>query len=369
MSFVSACDVNAANLVPSGPPKQWTQNGVSFTHTYMSHNYGTPQAPQTSGALIELSITKARIKRKVDQNGKEEWKLIVILTSPTDIRGCDQVDLGLKNAAYKYRVQLATPNFNVENPGPVYRSIYFYPSDSETGILVEGADPMMAMKLNNQSKFEILIDTEGHTQAVDYHALEGKELTASIIFSPRLYRPTGANKTILAQPVVRSCMIVGMSDAGAVDHTKSETVRAFLSQNPDIINTLAGEIEKLKLGQSSSLLQTTSMSNSAPNAQPSNGQVVFASDSSPQGNQSLPTIATNAESNPSASPPRPAQPAQLPAVNSMPQPQQPTIEFALPSLGAQPSMPTNQPSMPTLDLNAYINSGQQAPTGITLQRI
>jgi len=381
MSFVSVADVVVEKLIPSAAPKQYNHPAGNFTHTYTSYDFGTPEAPSVRGALLELQVTKARVKRKISaENGKEDWKLIVIVTDPNDLNGLTRVDKALVNGAHKYRVQLASPNFNPENPGASYRNIWFHPSDPDTGVEIEGGDPMMAMKINGQSKFEVLLDAEGHTQAVDYHTLEGKELTASIIFAPRLYRPVGANKTILGQPVARSCMILGISDAGTVEgHTESDKVKAFLSQNPDIISTLAAEIEKLKTGQGSSLLQSAPAG--APkttNSAPASGQTIYASGNqqgTPGGQQmnsptgAPPNVPTVGEQTPTSQPtnrsPPPAQPLM----------QQPRVELTLPAPNAQFPGGTNQ----AFDLTQYINGqapsqqvpGQQVPgqPGITFQRM
>jgi len=269
MSFISANSVNVANF-SSIAPKEWAQGNIKFWHIYMNYNYGTPQEPQIGGALFELQITKAWVKRKVNpENQKEDWKLIVTLSDPSDVEACKRIDLALKQAIYEHRVRLLSPNFTVESDKG-YRGIYFMPTDRTTGEIIESSNPLMAMKITAQSRFGIVLDQNGNTMPIDYHQLENKELTACIIFAPRVFRQEGPNKECFGQAVVRSCTILSMTDVSYVDHTKSNALKAYLAQNPDVISALSEEVERIK-----------SQPPPPPVGQPApSGQVLFSASSS-----------------------------------------------------------------------------------------
>lgn len=283
--FVSASQIVANKLMAPSPPKDITvtKNGKSetYTRTYLSYDYGTPQKPVISEALFELRITTAKVKL----NKKQEYKLNVIIKDDGDTHGLEELSKGFALVVEKYKNKYGLRNFDPNHPGEL-RGAFFYPATTD-GELIAGAPPMVSLKMNEKTIFKILepkIDESGNPvmmqvakidpitnktvmvpgdepdfieTKIDYKTLVDKQLICSVIFNPRdLYRSTG---TPLPQLFVRSCMIVAPpTDNGEVEHSKSEMVRSYLQENPEMLNSLADIISKLKVGEKVSLFDTPS---------------------------------------------------------------------------------------------------------------
>lgn len=368
--YIPVSAARAENIVAQNPPKDITapKSGEKYTRTYLSYNYGTPQNPYYAEALFELQICKGVVKR----NKKGALKLNLTVTDKADLAGMTQIDRGIAMTVDKYKNKFSLFNFNPNSPGDL-RGCFFYPR-TETGELIEGAFPIVSLKHNEKSKYsycEMLKNSDGSYIVddkgmpaykeipVDYKTLENKELMCGVVINPRdLYRSSG---TPLPQIFVRSCMIMSMSDKGEVEHTKSEIVRQFLMQNPEMLNTLADQISKMKVTQSENLFNkpTASVPQSAPSLAPAS--------------QSAPTFT-------SAPPTQPA-----PSLSSAPQISQPVQNYAqgmTPAPNMTPAPAPAQisssplPQMPqvattpqgTIDLNAFLNQ-QMGNGGLIVQRI
>lgn len=282
---VSKCIAN--NLQAPNPPKSITitkaGKSETYTRTYLSYNYGTPERPYLSEALFELKICKGKVKR----NKKGEIKLNLSITNMEDLAGLSQLSLGFAYIVHKYKNQYGLHKFDPQNPGDL-RGSFFYPVAEGTGEIIEGASAIVSLKMNEKTKFKVLtpkvnpetkeplydemdaIDEQGNRvfdeqgnkvvvrfpayeeTNIDYKVLLDKQIDCSVVINPRdMYRSMG---TPLPQIFVRSCLVLSVSDSGEVEHAKGELVRKYLQQNPEMLNSLAEQIAKLKVGES--LLQT-----------------------------------------------------------------------------------------------------------------
>lgn len=258
-TFISASRIVSANVSAPNPPKQYELKPPKvgkYSRTYLQYNYGTPQQPSISEPLFELAITNGTIRKKV-KDGKTEWKLNLRISNKQDLAGLEQLDAGMRQVIFKYKGKFNLHSYNPDND-PSFRGSFFSPRD-DNGELIQGADPIMSLKINDQSSFQAVIDSKGNTEKVDYHNLEDKTITCSVIFNPRDLYSSGSAPS--PQLFVRSCMIMSVSDKGEVDHNKSDIVRKFLQENPSMIDTLIEQIAKLKAGEKTSLLETATNSN------------------------------------------------------------------------------------------------------------
>ncbi|CAN5700555.1 hypothetical protein BH23THE1_BH23THE1_29930 [soil metagenome] len=278
-TFISIKDCIAANLQAPNPPKEIaSKSGEKYTRTYLSYNYGTIERPYLAEPLFELKICKGRVKK----NAKGVTKLNLTITDPDDIKGMDQLSSGFALCVEKHKGKFGLKKFDPESPGDLHGAL-LYPSNEE-GKEIEGASPIASLKMNEKTKFKLLkpkIDPETkepiyvdsvpdfEEEVIDYNTLLDKQIDCSVVVSARdMYRSSGMP---VPQMFVRSCMVLSMSDNGEVEHTRSEMVRGFLLQNPEILNTLADQIAKMKAGggEKPSLLQTAEgpKDNSNPPAQ------------------------------------------------------------------------------------------------------
>lgn len=381
--FISAANIIANNLTAPNPPKAITITNKStgksetYTRTYLSYNYATPKGTFSSEALFELQICKGKVKR----NKKGDIKLNLSISDQTDLAGLGQLSLGFAYVVQKYKAAYGQHKFDpITNPGDL-RGAFFLPAVEGTGEIIEGASPIVSLKMNEKTKFKVLkpkinLQTgepimyngspDYEEEPIDYLSLIDKSIDCSVVFNARdLYRSTGVP---LPQMFVRSCMILNISDSGEVEHTKSEMVRDFLMKNPEALNTLAEQIAKLKTGVSTapSLLTMESSKTEAPKTEsPPINLPSVNTQQQPQVNQ-FPQVNTQQQ----ASSPAPIittnQQSPMNQLNnglpglSMPMPQVPlnTSQYQLPMTGIQQG---------GLDLTALLNSQQQQ--GVTLTKL
>lgn len=380
-TYISAANIIATNLQAPNPPKSITvtKNGKSetYTRTYLSYNYGSSARPYLAEALFELQICKGKVKK----NKKGDIKLNLSITNEADLAGLSQLSLGFAYVVQRYKGSFGMQKFDPQNPGNL-RGAFFYPAVEGTGEIIEGAAPIVSLKMNEKTRFKVLkpkINPETHEpiyingipdfdeEVIDYKSLIDKQLDCSVVINARdLYYSGGMP---LPQIFVRSCMILNMSDSGEVEHTKSEMVRNFLQQNPEVLNTLAEQIAKLKVGgvSTASLLQPVDTSKSEP---PINLPAA----------QPLPQPPSAANSPAPVTTPSSVQVPQGGGLNQLNQlsntlpgltmPQTPAVplgstQFQLPMAGT-PAIPQGN-----LDITAFLTGQQQLNSGqqVNLQRI
>jgi hypothetical protein len=245
----------------------------------------------------------------------------------------------------------------------------FYSQDKE-GNVIAGSAPIMSLKLNEKSRFKVIkpkLNAEKQPvlladgtpdfeeEVVNVNTLLGKQVDCSVVFNPRdLYHTRGIP---IPQLYVRSCMILSITDSGDVEHGKSEMVRQFLQQNPDMLNTLAEQIAKLKSGQTS-LLEVAKPKDTASAA--SAAPAPSSSSSSPVALPQAPVQAQPTQLNPQSS------------IRFAPQPQGMPM---MPSVGGQSFQPQGQgQTLPTtqqggIDLNSFLASQQQGLGQVTLTKL
>ena len=401
-------------MAAQNPPKSIkAKNGEEYTRTYFSYNYGSAQNPYFSEALFELQICKGVVKR----NKKGALKLNLTVVDKNDLTGMTKVDKGMAAAVEKYKNLFGLFDFTVANAGG-FRGCFFYPRVEGTGQLIEGASPIVSLKHNEKSTYKycemlknpdgsLVVDDKGLPAykeiPIDYKTLEGKELICGVVINPRdIYRSAGMP---VPQLFVRSCMIMSMSDKGEVEHTKSDIVRSYLAQNPEMLNTLADQIAKMKVGQADNLFAkpasappqgipsfTSVPGQSTPAAPSFTSPPSFTStpgvsspqftapptqqpaySQAPQFNQT-PGQAPQFNQAPGQAPQFNQAPGQAPQFNQAPQFGQQsapsTPSFSQPSpLPQMPQMPTPQVTPNgTLDLNAFLQQ-QAAGTGFVVNRM
>lgn len=261
-TFIPASQIDASKLSVPKEPQEITsrKSGEKFSRTYFQYNYGTAERPLCSEPLFELQICKGIIKK----NEKGEIKLNLLITDQQDLAGLNQLNIGFALCIDKYKGRYGIRNFNPHNPidlrGPV-----FYSQDKD-GNVIAGSVPMMSLKLNEKSRFKVIkpkLNAEKkpiflpdgtpdfEEELIDVNVLLGKQVDCSVIFNPRdLYHTRGVP---IPQLYVRSCIILSISDNGDVEHGKSEMVKQFLQQNPEVLNILPEQIAKLKAEQVSLL--------------------------------------------------------------------------------------------------------------------
>lgn len=351
--FVKVQEAKASDLTPSGRPKDYTMNGAQFQHLYFN-------------GLFQMIIKGATVTNK-EKNGKPDPKLITPFNDPLIVGGLKEMDTALMQGAYQHRNELSIPQFDPNNPGAMYRGIFFKPTDPDTGVVQEGSDWLMAHKMNGQSKFDFRLE-DGKTQSVNYLDLVGKSLTISLVFSARIYKSKGPwnpmqPKPMLAQPMVRSCMILDMTER-TVDQTDSDMVKEYLAQNPDAISNLASQLRNLK---------SASANMFAPKAEASDadsGEVIFQESQMPtvpQKDSPPSQRSPQTQQEPPKSEPITISASQVSSGLNMPQSgwQQTPQQIGLPQPGQQQTNWQSQQGQQTLNF-----SGQpQNQSQITLQKI
>lgn len=342
--FIPVANANADDLQAPNPPKEYQlppPKTEKYTRTYFQYNYNG----RLSDPLFELSKTVANVKKKVKEN-KTEWKLNLRLRSQEDIRGCAQLDMGVRQAVFKYKGKYKVNSFTVENPGEL-RGIFFYSRD-DSGNIIEGTDPQMSFKMDDKTAFkkmnfefgpdgQVVIDPATNLpkyteEIIDYKTLENKSFECGLVFCLRdLYHSNGMP---VPQLFVRTCWVLSPpTERGAVDSKQSAVLKDFLqSATSEQLNTLMSMIGQLKSGQAPSLLES----------------LKSGSSSAPRGG--LPTPPTGSQSSSSTS-------------SASQQKQTPTVSYPqTPSGGhhaSQASSSTKSPA-PTIDLSAYMNPGQSS---------
>jgi hypothetical protein len=246
-TYIPAANIIAANLKAPNQPREITQNGEKYTRTYLMYDYGVNGKPHIQEPLFELKVCKAKVKL----NSKKKYKLNATVSDEADIAGLNQLGLGFVYAVDTHKLKFGLRDFSLQNNYGL-RGAYFYPSN-ESGELIAGASPIVSLKMNEKTKFTLLkpkMDLETDQpiydelgpvydlEPIDYKTLLDKQFDCSIVISARdLYRSSGVPSP---QIFVRSCMIVSKpTESGEVEHSKSEMVRSFLQQNPDLINMMA----------------------------------------------------------------------------------------------------------------------------------
>ena len=363
-NYIPASTINGNNLRSPTPPKEITSpKGEKYTRTYLTYDYGS----FTSEALFELKICKAKVKI----NSKKAYKLNLTVTDPGDLAGLAQLGLGFAYCVDVYKNKYGLRNFSPTNIGDL-RGAFFYPVNDD-GELIAGASPIVSLKMNEKTKFKSLkpvinpetkepvyeefdtVDEHGQLvksrvpafdeEVVDYKTLVDKQFDCSVVFNARdLYRAAG---TPLPQMFVRSCMILSNpTESGEVEHSKSEMVRNYLQQNPELLNTLAEQMSKAKIESSSSLLQPKTESpapqtNLQQSSAGSPAPIISAPNNMPPISQSSGPLAQLNNS-----------------FVGLPNIQNTNMAFQLPQQQQQGSM----------DLNAFLNT-QQQQTPVVLNRI
>ena len=372
--FIPVANAIAANLVAPNPPKEYSSappKSEKYTRTYFQYNFGTPEKAFLSEPIFELTKTKANIKKKI-KDGKVTWKLNLTLRDQSDVNGCMQLDLGVRNAVFKYKGQFKQFSFTVENPGNL-NGTFFY-SRTPEGQIIDGTNPIMSFKFDDKTLFKKLIfvfDESGAPimdpttglpryteEAVDYKLLENMSFECGLTFSVRdLYQTGGAMP--LPQLFARTCWILSPpSQRGEVDSKQSTVLKSFLQgANSEELTTLMAVIDKLKLGQASSLLESLKGGQAAsgqgypqlpaPSAGGSYAPPVNGSFAPPAGQLALPAPSAGGSYAPQGSgsyaPPASGQ--------------------GYPQLPAPGSAPQQQQKSPTIDLTAYMNPQQMSAQG------
>lgn len=263
-NFVS--DVESAKYIAPNPPKTQKMQGASGTYIrmYTHYNYGTDQRPKCSEALHELKICNATIRSKDKDNGSVEWRLNIMLDDQDDIAGLEKVNQGIIGLVEKHHLKFGFKKFDRNNVEECYRPIFFFPSDKDTGELVQGARPILSLKINNNSKFQAMVDAKGKTEVVKHTDFKDFHITCSLVFAVNnLYRSSNGG-VIIPQTYVRDCIILNASPKGEIDHSNSEAVMAYLTANPEMVTTLAEQLEKIKAGQATTLLQPANPQHQPP---------------------------------------------------------------------------------------------------------
>lgn len=261
-TYIPASQIDANMLSAPKDPQEITskKSGEKFTRTFLQYNYGTAERPQCSEPLFELRICKGNIKK----NEKGEVKLNLSITDQQDLVGLGQLNLAFALCVDKYKGRFGIKSFNPQNPGEL-RGAFFYPQDKEGNVLA-GSTPIMSLKINEKSRFKVIKSklnadkqmiylADGtpdiEEEIVNINTLIGKQVECSVVFNPRdLYHTRGVP---IPQLYVRSCMMLSITDSGDVEHGKSDMVKQFLQQNPEMLNTLAEQLAKLKSGETSLL--------------------------------------------------------------------------------------------------------------------
>lgn len=336
-TFIHVSQAKAEFLQAPNPPKDYKlppPKKVEYSRLYFQYAYQTPQGSRLSDPLFELSKTTATIKKKANEDGRLDWKCNVRISNPGDIQGCNQLDIGVRHAVFKYKGKYKLNSFTVDNPGEL-RGIFFYPRD-DTGTIIEGTNPLMSLKMDDKTSFkkmnfefdesgQVIVDSETNLpkyteEQIDYKTLENKSFECGIVFSVRdMYHNNGLPTP---QLFVRTCWVLSApTERGAVDSKQSSVLKDFLSSaSSEQLNTLMAVVGQLKSGQASSLLESIA---STPT----------------QGLPGLPT-------------PPAAQPSTTTSYPQLPPPG---------STSAQPAPGSPQQHAPSIDLTAFMTPQQQAP--------
>lgn len=345
--FIPVANAKADDLQAPNPPKEYQlppPKTEKYTRTYLQYNYNG----RLSDPLFELSKTVANVKKKVKEN-KTEWKLNLRLRNQEDIRGCAQLDMGIRQIVFKYKGKYKVNSFTVENPGEL-RGIFFYSRD-DSGNIIEGTDPQMSFKMDDKTAFkkmnfefgpdgQVVIDPETNLpkyteEIIDYKTLENKSFECGLVFCLRdLYHSNGMP---VPQLFVRTCWVLSPpTERGAVDSKQSAVLKDFLqSATSEQLNTLMSMIDQLKSGRVPSLFDSLK-SGAGSSSAPQGGLPA------PAGVPALPTPPTGSQSSSSTS-------------SASQQKQMPSGGHHAP----QASSPTKPPA-PTIDLSAYLNPGQSS---------
>lgn len=273
-NVIPVSQAQANHLFTPNPPKETqSKSGIKYTRTYFQYNYGTQEQPRPAQPFFDVGKVNATLKKTVrEDSGRVAWKLNFAVEDPATIAGLNELDMGIKQTVFKYKGLYKQFSFAIENPGDL-KGCFFYPRN-EAGDLIEGANPIMSLKVDGESFFKKLIphyDEEGKIKMndngmpqyseefVDYKSLENHRFECGVVFKMRdLYH--GGSGMPVPQVFVGTCWILSTpTQKGSVDFSQSSTIMSFLKdQNPEELDALADKINSLKMQkQSSSSLLTS----------------------------------------------------------------------------------------------------------------
>lgn len=260
IAYVSLAEVSIDRFDATQAPKTYNLKAPktgSFSRLYISYNRGTPTTPNYKEPLFEFtSELNASVVNKLEEDGRTTWQLHVKVDSPTDINGMSICTEGLNKCISKY------PGFYGQKTR-LEKDLVYRPLDSQTGAFIPGTPGSIWLKIGKDSKFKELVpvkDENGkyvidpktgrpqfETPSIDYKLLAEKELKVSVIFH---IRDIFKGAKISPQLFVRSCVILEMSEAKDVDHTKSSVIdkyyKSVVEEDPEHFEKLTKEFEKLR---------------------------------------------------------------------------------------------------------------------------
>lgn len=272
-SFIPVAKASRNCLIATPPKTQKSKEGnVSYLRSLINYNYGTPEKPIVKAAMFEFAICTGRVRQK-ENNGKLEWKLNLVIKDENDIKGCEELSQGTYQEVYKHRALFKMNSFNPQYVAPEScRGVYFIPTDQETGQVIQGAHPMVSLKIGDRSEFHVVSYVNPDdpnsikTERIDYKTLQDKEITCSVVMNYwSLFKGSAG---VLPQFTVSSCYVLNIADRTHVDHSKSDLVFSFLKENPELLNTLADQLAKLKAGQTVLATNMSSLPGTTINSPP-----------------------------------------------------------------------------------------------------
>lgn len=236
-------DARTECIVAPNPPKESKskEGAHKFTRTYLQYNYGTPDSPKIDKPCFEMQKVNATIKSsKFEGENRTQWKLNFSIDDEEDVKGCQAIDRGLANVIEKHRKKFGQYSFTADNPVGMY-GCHFLPRNDE-GELIEGRNPIMSVKINDESFFRKIVpryDTTGSLlknndgspcfseEAIKYKALEGMRFDCAVVINIRdlFFNGTMPRPQIFCS----TCWILSKpSKAGSIDGNKSQIVNNFL---------------------------------------------------------------------------------------------------------------------------------------------
>lgn len=171
--------------------KQITGKQETYKTLALNYNYGTPEQPIIDGCFMEgppIKSTGILIKENEPKTGKDGQQYIkkdYSIKITFDLQNTEQrlflskIDQAYRGAAKvlgKYKGAAQLHHFDPNAPDAVMKNPIYYNRDSLTGEIVEGSNPSLYIKLNNQLKTKSLFADPSGT-VISWDVLKDVEMT------------------------------------------------------------------------------------------------------------------------------------------------------------------------------------------------
>lgn len=258
-TYTSMKSVKSENLVAPAPPKQVKDRSGQYPYkkTFLQYNYGTANKPKLDTPMFEMQRVRASVRCNTYPPNKEQWKINFTLADEKDVRGCEEMDKSIAKIIERYRAAYRQTDFTADRPSGMIKT-HFYVRNEDTGERIEGKDPLMSLKLNDYSKFYVVVpqynddgsvcvdkndDPVVDERPVDYKTLVDTTFECGVMVN---FRHLYSNGTMpKPQIFCKACWIFSKpTQAKVIEGCKTQVVRDFLqSATREEIDNIARSVK------------------------------------------------------------------------------------------------------------------------------